>query len=40
MSDRLRMAVFGAGVLGFAALLVWGLAGLPDFGDFAGRYGQ
>jgi multicomponent Na+:H+ antiporter subunit B len=34
------MAVFGAGVLGFAAVLVWGLGGLPDFGDFAGRYGQ
>lgn len=40
MSERLRMAVFGAGVLGFAALLVWGMGGLPDFGEFAGRYGQ
>jgi multicomponent Na+:H+ antiporter subunit B len=40
MSERLRMAVFGAGVVGFAAVLVWGFAGLPDFGDFAGRYGQ
>lgn len=40
MSARLRMVVFGAGVLGFAAVLVWGLGGLPDFGDFAGRYGQ
>lgn len=40
MSQRLRMAVFGAGVLGFAAMLVWGLSGLPDFGDFAGRYGD
>ena len=34
------MVLFGAGVLGFAAVLVWGLGGLPDFGDFAGRYGQ
>ena len=40
MSYRLRMAVFGVGALGFAVLLVWGLGGLPDFGDFAGRYGQ
>jgi multicomponent Na+:H+ antiporter subunit B len=40
MSERLRMTVFGAGILGFAAVLVWGLGGLPDFGDFAGRYGQ
>lgn len=40
MSERVRMVVFGAGVLGFSAVLVWGLGGLPDFGDFAGRYGQ
>src|SRR5205823_5827220 len=40
MSRRLRMVVFGVGALGFAALLVWGLAGLPSFGDFKGRYGQ
>jgi multicomponent Na+:H+ antiporter subunit B len=40
MSQRLRMVVFGAGILGFAAVLVWGLGGLPDFGNFAGRYGQ
>lgn len=39
MSQRARMVVFGAGVLGFAAVLLWGLGGLPDFGDFAGRYG-
>lgn len=40
MSRRLRLAVFGVGALGFAALLVWGLAGLPSFGDFDGLYGQ
>ena len=40
MSQRVRLVVFAAGVLGFAAVLVWGLAGLPSFGDFDGRYGQ
>jgi multicomponent Na+:H+ antiporter subunit B len=40
MSRRLRMAIFGLGAAGTAALLVWGLAGLPSFGDFDGRYGQ
>src|SRR5215216_5861385 len=40
MSQRVRYAVFGTGALGLAVLLVWGLAGLPDFGDFAGRYGH
>jgi multicomponent Na+:H+ antiporter subunit B len=40
MSPRARYVVFGGGALGLAALLVWGLAGLPDFGDFAGRYGH
>jgi multicomponent Na+:H+ antiporter subunit B len=34
------LIVFGAGAAGFVALLVWGLAGLPDFGDFHGRYGR
>jgi multicomponent Na+:H+ antiporter subunit B len=34
------MAVFGVGAVGFAALLAWGLAGLPSFGDFHGRYGE
>ena len=40
MSERLRLTVFAAGVVGFGAVLVWGLAGLPSFGDFDGRYGQ
>src|SRR5690348_4874267 len=40
MSARARYPVFGAGALGFAGLLVWGFAGLADFGDFAGRYGH
>ena len=40
MSARVRLVVFGAGAVGLAALLVWGFAGLPSFGDFAGRYGH
>lgn len=40
MSHRVRLAVFGVGAVGLAVLLVWGLAGLPSFGDFAGRYGH
>jgi multicomponent Na+:H+ antiporter subunit B len=40
VSVRARYAVFGAGVIGLAVLLVWGFAGLPDFGDFTGRYGH
>lgn len=40
MTQRLRLAVFGVGAVGLGALLVWGLGGLPDFGDFAGRYGH
>jgi multicomponent Na+:H+ antiporter subunit B len=40
MSRRLRMAVFGLGAAGFGALLVWGLTGLPSFGDFDAPYGQ
>jgi multicomponent Na+:H+ antiporter subunit B len=40
MSARARYIVFGTGAFGFAALLAWGFAGLPDFGDFAGRYGH
>ena len=34
------MAVFAVGAAGTAALLIWGLAGLPSFGDFDGAYGQ
>jgi multicomponent Na+:H+ antiporter subunit B len=32
--------VFGAGAIGVAVFLGWGFAGLPDFGEFTGRYGQ
>jgi multicomponent Na+:H+ antiporter subunit B len=34
------MAIFGLGGAGTAALLAWGLAGLPSFGEFDGAYGQ
>jgi len=40
VSDRARLTLFGVSLAGLLALLVWGLAGLPDFGDFQGTYGQ
>jgi multicomponent Na+:H+ antiporter subunit B len=40
VSLRIRLAVFGVGAAGLAVLLVWGMAGLPSFGDFVGRYGH
>jgi multicomponent Na+:H+ antiporter subunit B len=40
VSRPLRLTVFAVGGLGLAALLAWGLAGLPSFGDFDGAYGQ
>lgn len=39
MTPAARRVVFGAAALGFAALLAWGFAGLPAFGDFNGSYG-
>lgn len=38
MSERARLGLFFAGASGLAVLLVWGLAGLPSFGDFDGAY--
>jgi multicomponent Na+:H+ antiporter subunit B len=40
MTPRARSAVFLAGAGGLGALLLWGLAGLPDFGHYAGPYGD
>ncbi len=40
MTRRLRTGVFLVGVAGFAALLGWGFAGLPDFGHYVGPYGN
>ena len=39
MSARTRLALFLAATAGFAALLAWGFAGLPDFGTYKGPYG-
>ena len=39
MTRRTRFAVFAVAVTGFGALLVWGTAGIPDFGHFRGRLG-
>jgi multicomponent Na+:H+ antiporter subunit B len=32
--------LLGAGLAGLAALLLWGTAGLPDFGHYRGPYGR
>jgi multicomponent Na+:H+ antiporter subunit B len=34
-----RLALFAAGAAGLGFVLVWGLVGLPSFGDYAGPYG-
>jgi multicomponent Na+:H+ antiporter subunit B len=40
MSDRVRMGVFAVTGVGLLAFLLWGLAGLPDFGIYRGPYGD
>ena len=40
MSARGRTALFLAGAAGLAVFLVWGYAGLPDFGHYLGPYGD
>jgi multicomponent Na+:H+ antiporter subunit B len=40
MSDRMRLGVFAVGLAGLLGLLLWGVAGLPDFGDYRGPYGE
>ena len=40
MTRNGRLAIFAVGAAGLAALLAWGLAGLPDFGTFDGQMGQ
>jgi multicomponent Na+:H+ antiporter subunit B len=40
MSRRARLAVFAVAAAGFAALLVWGTAGIPDFGRYQGQLGK
>ena len=39
MTLRARTWLFAVSGAVFGALLVWGLAGLPDFGDYRGPYG-
>jgi multicomponent Na+:H+ antiporter subunit B len=39
VSDRARLTIFGVSLAGLLGLLLWGLAGLPDFGDYRGPYG-
>ena len=40
MTRRARIALFAVACAGFAALLFWGLAGLPHFGGYQGAYGN
>jgi multicomponent Na+:H+ antiporter subunit B len=40
LSFQARRRLFLAGAAGLGALLLWGLAGLPDYRDFTPLYGQ
>ena len=40
MTARFRLGLFLLGGSGLFALLLWGLAGLPDFGHYVGPYGD
>jgi multicomponent Na+:H+ antiporter subunit B len=40
MTRRARFILFGVAAAGFAALLIWGTLGIPDFGHYQGRYGR
>lgn len=40
MSPAVRRVLFGAGGLVLAAVLAWGISGLPGFGRYPGPYGQ
>jgi multicomponent Na+:H+ antiporter subunit B len=39
MSRSVRLGLFAVSAAGLAALLLWGVAGLPDFGHYRGPYG-
>jgi multicomponent Na+:H+ antiporter subunit B len=39
MTLRARRNLFFLGALGFLALFLWGLNGLPGFGEYEGVYG-
>lgn len=40
MTRRLRLVLFAPALGGLAALLVWAVTGLPDFGHYPGPYGD
>jgi multicomponent Na+:H+ antiporter subunit B len=40
MSQRARLAMFAIGAAGLGVVLIYGLAGLPAFGDYKGVYGH
>jgi multicomponent Na+:H+ antiporter subunit B len=40
VSRRVRLILFAVAVAGFGVVLVYGLSGLPAFGDYKGVYGQ
>jgi multicomponent Na+:H+ antiporter subunit B len=40
MNRRARIALFAVAASGFAALLVWGTTGIPDWGHYRGQYGK
>jgi multicomponent Na+:H+ antiporter subunit B len=40
MSERVRLRVFAVAIAGLLGLMLWGFAGLPDFGDYHGPYGD
>ena len=40
MSERVRLRVFAVAIAGLLGLMLWGFAGLPDFGDYRGPYGD
>jgi multicomponent Na+:H+ antiporter subunit B len=40
MTDRVRLGVFGVAIGGLLGLMLWGFAGLPDFGHYRGPYGE
>lgn len=40
MSRTARLVLFGAAAVGLGVVLIYGFAGLPDFGHYHGTYGQ
>ena len=40
MSRRVRIGLFAVSACGLAAFLLWGLVGLPSFGNYPGPYGD